>query len=77
LNGDVLTDGASEVCEILGSIVNFQSRTTYGDPNLPVIVRGYSSVTVGGDILTHHASNKYSDNSAGDIQIAEIEAQRT
>lgn len=72
LNGDILGDNPDGGCEILGSISNAQIRADYGDPNENMAIINYTNVSIGGDILTYHASAKYSDNHAGDIAITGI-----
>jgi len=77
LNGDILDDGGDGDCEIVDSIRNAQTRNAYGYPSEGISICGYSSVSIGGDILCYHVSTSQNDSYAGDIAITNISGDIT
>ncbi|MGQ9662220.1 MAG: hypothetical protein ACUVWX_07785 [Kiritimatiellia bacterium] len=76
LDGDLLGDGPSGMCYISGYITNAQTRCAYGANGEILTIRGYTNVTILGNISSfnatpnaYNAANIYITNITGDITI--------
>ena len=76
-DGDADGDNPDGAFEVPGDLLFAQTRNWYGDPNGPVSITGYTSVSIGGKIDTYHFSAYASDNRAGNIVITGISGDLT
>jgi hypothetical protein len=72
LDGDVLANGPSGACQILGSISNSYTRADgFGASNGGITIRNYTSVSVAGNVFSYNNSTSGGRN-GGNILITNI-----